>query len=319
MEEKTQGAIPGFLDTNALLIGETAKGLPLSEAVEGTVDPDENIIVVSLETRTALDTPINYLIDDSLIANLLKGGYRVLERDPDVLYHAGFERGDGYAGIMPGTLPSDPLDTIISGMKREGMDPAAVAELYDALREDYLDIRSAVALESADVIVAYRLLECGVRYETVDQEVEKQGEGEDKTDTGLEIELEREVRVRLFVRVIDARSGVIRLARIVEAVEADVQTFVQRDRQTEGQLWDEVEEYMKRLEQFEYTYYREGLPNQPEEAAPEETESPGEQLVSLIEDPVGEAEESSSNILAIVFGIAAGALAITVIALLATM
>ncbi|MFP4562445.1 MAG: hypothetical protein ACLFRY_03965 [Spirochaetia bacterium] len=319
IEERTKGAIPVFDDTNAVLIERTAKSLPLVSAFEGKVQTDENIIVVSLETKAIVDTPINYLIDDSLLAVLLKEGYRVLERDPDVLYHAGFERADGYAGTVPGTLPSDPLDAIVQGMKREGMDPAAAAELYTALREDYQDIRSAMALESADVIVAYRLLECGIHYETNDRIVEERVDGEEKTKSRLEIDLVREVRVRLFVRVIDARTGSIRIARIVETVDTDIKSFVQQELQTEGQLWDQVDEYVRRLERFDYTYFREGLPNQPEEIEPEDPNTAGEQLISLIEDPVGEAEESKSNILAIVFGIAAGALAITVIALLATM
>jgi len=319
IDERTKAAIPVFEDTNAVLIERTAKTLPIASALEGKVQTDENIIVVSLETRAIVDRPINYLIDDSLIAVLLKEGYRVLERDPDVLYHAGFERADGYAGIVPGTLPSDPLDAIVQGMKREGMDPAAAAELYTALRDDYQDIRSAMALESADVIVAYRLLECGIHYETEDRKIEARVDGEEKTKSRLEIDLAREVRVRLFVRVIDARTGSIRIARTVETVDTDIQSFVQQDLQTEGQLWEQVDEYIRRLEKFDYTYYGERLPNQPKEVEPEDPKTAGEQLISLIEDPIGEAEKSRSNILAIVFGIAAGALAITVIALLATM
>ena len=109
----TKMSLIDYNQTNPVKIEESVKGLNIQDFIKGKVEKDESIILKSIEqpmlfqgvsngvsyshTTSSLDWGTKYLIEDNLITALNNNGYKVLERDPEIMESLFSESGDRYA------------------------------------------------------------------------------------------------------------------------------------------------------------------------------------------------------------------------------
>jgi hypothetical protein len=272
---------PTFDNSHAILIEKAIKGLDIVNAVKNYVDMKEKLVVVSIETSTTHDYPINYVIEDNLIGNLVGANYAVLERDENLLTRMLYEQGDRYQRV----IPDSPSTQLLRGIESEGMlylNPSAYAtktgdstvnlketmDFFLKLNDFYKDMLSQVKVKNADVMVSYRILECGIMVEK--EEPKKGAAPEEKaklgdkktTDTSLlKVYFKREAMARLAVRVVDAKTGEVRYAGILENRSKDSLPFEQEKGQTEAEFRSNVAQYQAYLKDYHYTFYDQQLPN----------------------------------------------------------
>ena len=74
-------------NSNPVKIEESVQGLEISDLLPMPKEIDGTIAVRSIESNIddRLDASLRYMVEDNLITNLIQNGYRVVERDPDVL------------------------------------------------------------------------------------------------------------------------------------------------------------------------------------------------------------------------------------------
>lgn len=184
---------------NIDLIAESIKKitLPLGGFKKG-----DKVAIVSIEKGFSSDFPVNYLIEDQIVEKLYKEGARVLERDPEVLKGSLFsESGNTY------TLYTEKFHT----------DTTAEPVEFE--------------LSSAEKLLVYRVLECGVRYIPLE---------------GKSTKTQREAQTILNARIENAKTGLVIWAG-----------------QLKGTASDEVPTaYLPALEKLDLKFYRHKLPNQ---------------------------------------------------------
>jgi hypothetical protein len=272
---------PTFDNSHAILIEKAIKGLDVVGAVKNYVDPKEKLVVVSIETSSTGDNPVNYLIEDNLIGNLVGANYAVLERDENLLARMLYEQGDRYQRV----IPDAPAVQLLRGIEREGMsylDPDAHATTTNAanvnikdsmdfflkMNDFYKDMLSQVRVKNADVLVSYRVLECGIMVEKEEPKrgaaPEPKAKGAEKKTAAngqLKVYFKREAMARLALRVVDAKTGEVRYAGILENRSKDSLPFEQEQGQTEYEFRANVEQYQQYLKDYHYTFYDQQLPN----------------------------------------------------------
>jgi len=267
---------PSFDNSHAILIENAIKGLDIAKAVNPYIRSGEKLAVVSIERMLTGDFPINYTIEDNLIANLVAARYIVVERDEDLLARILYEQGDRYQRV----IPDSPAAILLGGVEAEGMaflgkqsveaTPVSTkdtVEFFTKLGDFYRDLLAQVKVVNADILVSYRVLESGIM-------VEK--EAPRRTTTGgttsstskdgslldpLKVNFKREAMARIAVRIVDAATGEIRFAGILENRAKDTLAFEQEKGVTEMQFLANVEQYQDYLENFHYTFYDQQLPN----------------------------------------------------------
>ncbi len=269
-EEPKYYTKPSFDQSHAILIDKTVAGLPVSALVKNCVKKTEKIAVMSLEKTYSGDNGVNYLIDDNLIATLATDGYRVLERDDNLMGWILPEQSGLYKGSLHRILPLPPAIAMIDALGEAGSHDASTdtdaAGLYRQLKEDYAALEAQqVRMDSADIVVSYRLLECGIIF---DIEKKKQGTID---ATGKEnpnspklwtYNIKRDALARMFVRVTDAKTGEIRNADVLQNELTDTVTFRQDKDETDAAYFARINEYLDLLSKYHYTYYDQQLPNQ---------------------------------------------------------
>jgi hypothetical protein len=261
---------PSFDNSHAMLIEKAIRGLEVVKTVKSYVDPKEKLAVVSIESPVTADFPVNYLIEDSLIANLLGADYTVLERDEDLLSRIRYEQGSRYQRV----IPDSPSVLLLQGIQDNGMsfvgssdnvNPKDAMDFFVKLSDFYKDLVAQVKVENADVLFSYRVLECGIMVEkeaprkATDSEKAAKG---DSTFDGLRVNFKREAMARLAVRVVDAKTGELRYAGILENRVNDVLVFDQAKDESELEFNAHVRQYQEYLQNYHYTFYDQQLPNQ---------------------------------------------------------
>jgi hypothetical protein len=176
-----------FDNSNALLIEKSVNGLEIVDKIRTAVSKTEKIAVASIERPYTVDVPINYLIEDQLIANLTTAGYHVLERDADMIPRFVSEGGTKY-NVVDLSLPEKSV---------EGDSEVVIPN----------QANTETQIEPADIILSYRILECGILYNEV---------SEGTVTMGSQRSVERLARTRLHIRVTDAKTSEIKLATILE-------------------------------------------------------------------------------------------------------
>jgi hypothetical protein len=252
------------------------KGLDIAKAVNAYVRPGEKLAVVSIERMLTGDYPVNYIIEDNLIANLVGAHYVVVERDEDLLARILYEQGDRYQRV----IPDSPAAILLGGVEAKGMaflgqQPTGSApisakdtiEFFTKLGDFYRDMLSQVKVVNADVLISYRVLECGIM---VEKEAPRRASTKDKAGASsadgslldpLKVNFKREAMARIAVRIVDAKTGEIRFAGILENRAKDTLAFEQEKGMTEIQFLGNVQQYQEYLENFHYTFYDQQLPN----------------------------------------------------------
>jgi len=267
---------PSFDNSHAMLIENALEGLDIAKAVNPFVRSGEKLAVVSIERALTGDYPVNYIIEDNLIANLVAGDYTVIERDEDLLARILYEQGDRYQRV----IPDSPASILLKGIEENGMsflgthpDGSAALSSKDAidffskLGDFYRDMLSQVKVTNADLLITYRVLECGIM---VEKEAPRRAAAEEKKDAKsgsavvadlLKVNFKREAMARIAIRIVDAKTGEIRYAGILENRAKDTLAFEQEKGMTELQFLSNVEQYQDYLENFHYTFYDQQLPN----------------------------------------------------------
>ncbi|MBI9107133.1 MAG: hypothetical protein JEZ04_10340 [Spirochaetales bacterium] len=302
VEVKQDQDRPTFNDSHAILIEKTIREIPIKNLITGNIKSGEKVIVAAMEKVYNDETGLVPLIEDNLIYNVTELGYAVLEREDEILFQLDRERGNVYTAFAERNLPVDPILRLIYEMDKNGLnyldfsevltvannglvvngnetltsldtiDPAVYAEIlsfYKSLDASFFEKRNnAVAdvqLLTADVLVSYRVLECGILIDIEQKEVEQSEKSSTLSDETKKLwrhKYSREANTRLFVRVIDAKTGEIRGAKIVENINNDEIEFWQGDEESDGDYFRRMTAYEKLLRNYHYSYYDQQLPLQ---------------------------------------------------------
>ncbi|HPN37567.1 MAG TPA: hypothetical protein PL041_04130 [Melioribacteraceae bacterium] len=191
-----------YENSNQLFIERTVDKLDLGKTFP--VPQGQSIALVSLENDKTIDIPVVATIEDQLVRSLLKNQFVVLERDNDMLKRLLRENHptdhkNGYS-----ILTTDSAQTFVKMYKTH--------------------------LKSADYLVSYRVLECGLIYgrNIVDGFIDRNGV------------------IRLHVRIQKVDSG--------EIVYADNLTGTYKDRV--------IADYLQYYENFHFNYFQNSYPLQ---------------------------------------------------------
>jgi hypothetical protein len=193
-------AIKEELPKNVDLIIKSIKELDLSDKVKS----GENIALVSIEFGQPTDFPVNYLIEDELIQKMYETGITILERDGDVLRNLIAESEGKYQYLHK-------------------INPDSIYVLR-------------TNLTAANKIIAYRVLECGVRFKAVGNSKKKAGEASF---------LKREAITVLHVRIEDPKTGIVKWVGDIKGEASDLVNSTE----------------VSSLESKDLIFYEHGLPN----------------------------------------------------------
>lgn len=129
--------------SNQVMLEKTVDAIEIETALQGEVPAGSKISLVSIESSVTTDHPVVALIEDGLIASILRAGYTPVERDQHLLNRLFHEQASGKYGIP--TLP----DSIIVH------DPQVLPRL-------------GTDVASTDFMISYRILEAGIVYKKAD-------------------------------------------------------------------------------------------------------------------------------------------------------
>lgn len=141
-------------------------------------------------SRDNVDWGVRKMIEDNLLTEMSAADFSIVERDPDLLLSLFAECRSTYSFV-------DPLDLLIQtkyDVEEESADSTGEKE-RDTIKKAELgrelqDYLVSTPLRSADYILSYRVLECGVLYRS----------------KGLS-NYDRLARARLHCRLLDAKTG----------------------------------------------------------------------------------------------------------------
>ena len=169
---------PKFERSNIIQIEKSIHGLEMVNSIRSVISRNHKLVIASMEKPYSGDSLVSHLIEDNLITNLSNIKYNVLERDEDLIYRLMSESEKKYRVIVePHNLEN-------------------------------LDFN----IQSADKILSYRVLECGILLESSKNRTYRNG-GLDNI---------RHARTKLHIRVIDAKTGRIEFATILENEVDDI-------------------------------------------------------------------------------------------------
>jgi hypothetical protein len=310
---------PLYDQSHAMLIERTVAELAIADLVKSFVRPNEKVVIGNIENTTTdervnvaysegerkLKTNLDYIIQDQFILNLSKAGYKVLERDEDMIIRLMPEQGASYKRNLLRRLPKDPSIVLMDAIDAEGLkyvDPVNIQEVekistkenqtlnlkvdrvnlpdiisfYREMKTDYAGLEKDVRMASADVMIAYRILECGIIYEPeqkkekmIDPETGKQKVGGKELWT---LHFGREALARVYVRVMDAKTGEIRTATVLRKDNADTVTFQQGEFESLTAFNLRIRKYEEMLKAYHYTFYEHQLPSMKAALGEQETQ-----------------------------------------------
>lgn len=231
----------------------------LSDALQGTgtqqpgfhsfgIPKNSSISIGSLErmpdttsshyyTRNQVDEK-SLLVEDGLTILLLKTGYKVAERDLDVmarLYHESLEKY--LVSIGPDFKPNEFYDELISHLKAEksiagsggerGVSTNYVAKkvvdtflpTFNFKNDPYIfhpfagekTLQEKHTIESSDYLLSYRILECGVKIN-----------GSKELFKGRYEAVERIAKIRLHLRLVNTKTGNIEWSDNITGTASEV-------------------------------------------------------------------------------------------------
>ena len=158
-----------YENTNASLVQQSIKNLKTVEKLKSKITKNDKIVVVGMEDEKTGDYSLLATLEDIIIKQFVTDGYKVLERDDDMIYRLISESLKNYQHVDKATLNSSKSISNVSDVPE---------------------------LSSADKIISYRVIESGIIYDYAEKNA-KIGE------------VEREARTILEVRLMDAKTSEI--------------------------------------------------------------------------------------------------------------
>jgi hypothetical protein len=229
-----QGPTVTYEKTNASLIHKSIKDLKTVESLNSHISKTDKIAVVGMEDYKTNDYSLLATLEDEIIKEFVNSGYKVLERDDDMVYRLFSEESNNYKHInrvkgakYGASISSGNAD--YNSYYLNGNSQANSAGVFAEVKNYDQEFQSS--LKSADKIISYRVIESGIVYDY------------DEKDAKID-EVEREARTILEVRLTDAKTSEILSALTLDGSAND---FVK-------------EEDVKALKEFSYRYYSRTLP-----------------------------------------------------------
>jgi len=228
--------------TNASLIQKSIKDLNALENLKSYIKKSDKITIVGVEDYKTGDYSLLATLEDEIIKEFVSEGYKVLERDNDMVYRLFSEESSNYkymnrvksydksnaydlsGSSLFGSANNGTSNAYLSGNAYSKSASASYSQ--NNYNQEYQS-----SLESADKIISYRVIESGIVYD-YDEKDAQMGE------------VEREARTILEVRLTDAKTSEILSAITLDGSAND---FVQ-------------EQDVKALKEFSYRYYSHTLP-----------------------------------------------------------
>jgi hypothetical protein len=231
-------AIPGptvtYEKTNASLIQKSIKDLNTLESLKSKINKSDKIVIVGVEDYKTGDYSLLATLEDEIIKEFVREGYKVLERDNDMVYRLFSEESKNYKHInrVKGAkygVSAYSKNEDYNSYYLYGNSQASAASISSEIKNYDQEFQSS--LQSADKIISYRVIESGIVYDYDEKEAKV-------------AEVEREARTILEVRVTDAKTS-----EILSAITLD------------GKANDFVNSAdVKALKEFSYKYYSHTLP-----------------------------------------------------------
>jgi hypothetical protein len=220
--------------TNASLIQKSIKDLSTLENLKSKINKSDKIAIVGVEDYKTGDYSLLATLEDEIIKEFVSKGYKVLERDNDMVYRLFSEESKNYKHInrvkgakYGATAYSKNED--YNSYYLNGGSKANSGSVYAEIKNYDQEFQSS--LKSADKIISYRVIESGIVYDY------------NERDAGIG-EVEREARTILEVRLTDAKTSEILSAITLDGKAND---FVKK-------------EDVSALKEFSYRYYSHTLP-----------------------------------------------------------
>ena len=258
----TKKVVLNYDKTNPVRIELANQGLDLTSILPAADKVDGTIAIKSIEgDQSGLDVGVVYSIEDNLVANLLKSGYKVVERDPDALNNLYKEESTRYSKNAPdyrltndaliyepnllNDLNPDQYLVVVGEDGKQEVSSEACCDknndiisyiveehksLADTERKVLEDGLVQTGLNASDYVLSYRVLECGVNYYELKD---------------YDTKYERSARTRLHCRLTDSKTSEIVAAGLVEHEVIDLVKKAD----------------VKALQQMSYQYYHHTLPN----------------------------------------------------------
>jgi TolB-like protein len=231
-------AIPGptvtYEKTNASLIQKSIKDLNTLESLKSKINKSDKIVIVGVEDYKTGDYSLLATLEDEIIKEFVSEGYKVLERDNDMVYRLFSEESKNYKHInrVKGAkygVSAYSKNEDYNSYYLYGNSQASAASISSEIKNYDQEFQSS--LQSADKIISYRVIESGIVYDYDEKEAKV-------------AEVEREARTILEVRLTDAKTS-----EILSAITLD------------GKANDFVStQDVAALKDFSYRYYSHTLP-----------------------------------------------------------
>lgn len=194
-----------YLMSNQVFLEETVDELDISKTIKNRIPKKSNIVLRNIELDETSDRKIIALVEDQLIAQLVNSGYRVLERDENVIKRTLEERYSGakFSLFKKDIKSSDNQSSEKMTVKaKKNQTEITVDSLSTTNGDDYL---VKTHLTGADYIISYRIQELGINYSDGDKN-----------------SVARSSIVRLHVRAENARTGAIVIADNIDSKKTDM-------------------------------------------------------------------------------------------------
>ena len=220
--------------TNASLIQKSIKDLNTLDNLKSKINKTDKIAIIGVEDYKTGDYSLLATLEDEIIKEFVSKGYKVLERDNDMVYRLFSEESKNYKHInrVKGAkygVSAYSKNEDYNSYYLYGNSQASAASISSEIKNYDQEFQSS--LQSADKIISYRVIESGIVYDYDEKEAKV-------------AEVEREARTILEVRLTDAKTS-----EILSAITLD------------GKANDFVKEQdISALKSFSYRYYSHTFP-----------------------------------------------------------
>ena len=223
-----------YEQSNASLIQKSIKNLNTLEKLKSQINKSDKIAIVGMEDYNTKDWSLSATLEDEIIKEFVEGGYKMLERDNDMVYRLFSEESKNYKHINRRKAVNFGASVYDQNKKYSsyylnGNANTNAASVFSEVKNYDQALQSS--LQSADKIISYRVIESGIHYFNDNKEA-KIGE------------VERGARTILEVRLTDAKTSEILSALTLDGKAND---FIQ-------------ERDMYALKDFGYRFYKHTLP-----------------------------------------------------------
>ena len=135
---------PSFENSNQRFIEKTVSKLDIVKELEGKIDTTDRIALLSIESPDFLHKPIIAMVEDQVIASLIKKGYTLVERDPEAIQKMIREGKEKYS--LTFNIQSENIT--YEELTGDALNPGI----------NFIETK----LSAAEVLISYRILEAGI-------------------------------------------------------------------------------------------------------------------------------------------------------------